>query len=115
MKGYLIIDMPQHCCECPVSCDGYTPSESKKMGKEKPSWCPLKQLPPKKHSSELVEDEWGEYIKESDFARGFNLCLDMIAGETERDAYDASVRKDEVEKNDDRKMAIETRCHESQI
>lgn len=43
------------------------------------------------------------------------LVFMKAIGETERDACDASVRKDEVEKNDDRKMAIETRCHESQI
>lgn len=53
---------------------------------EKPSWCPLKDLPQKKVGDDLYE-RYGSWTlsdeKEASYRVGFNDCLDAITGETE--------------------------------
>lgn len=88
MKATLVIDMPSKCEECPLHYrkrQGIYRCEMTHKNvdiKSKPSWCPLKPLPNKRYIKEIG---WNctEYLTESLFERGWNVCIDEITGEEE--------------------------------
>lgn len=85
-KAVLVMDMPESCGECPF-CRGLNECKVKKylvrdrlftiftvdaqiMEGEKPSWCPLRELPEKANHP--------AYCDNGRFDKGWNACLDMI-------------------------------------
>ena len=86
-KAVLVIDMPEHCEECPLRvlwAKYHCVVNGKFCGDEqgfyssltKPSWCPLKPLPEKRDLSYGTEGtEWYAY------SEGYNACIDEIVGE----------------------------------
>lgn len=83
-KAILVIDMPESCYECclrhhmtdnlPEDWCGINGKEVVLEAKDRPAWCPLKQIPEKKLT----------YITSSDYLNGFgsgyNACIDDIIG-----------------------------------
>ena len=96
-KSILVFDMPTTCTDCP--CYDYihgvcanTHKDCELRIQEKPSWCPLKQMPPKKEidiETDLSSISGNDYISgyKDGYNRGvdvgWNRCLDEILGETE--------------------------------
>ena len=77
-------EMPNSCAECDVICTGYTEKEYSEKGIKRPSWCPLRPLPQKKHKnggSRVIDGV--EWYYDSEHDDGWNDCLDEILGETE--------------------------------
>lgn len=81
-KAILVIDMPNHCVDCPCSgpisssykeywCGAYRGVIDERLKFDKPSWCPLKEMP-KRIPKEDIED---------DTDVGWNACLDEILGD----------------------------------
>jgi len=64
MKAILVFsEIPNSCNECKVRCTGYTAKEYKECvekGKKRPSWCPIRLVPEKKHGRLIDADV---YIK----------------------------------------------------
>lgn len=83
-KAILVLDkMPNSCEECIVRCDGYSAKEYAQRTIVKPTWCPLKFLPPK-----LDENDWhrmfsGLFSERAAKGYGWNAYHDAITGETE--------------------------------
>lgn len=92
-ESVLVISSPSGCFDCPLFREGIVdtcfPLDRDIHDEEggfdeygdRPLWCPLAYLPKKKHVHELIEDDWGEYLKETDYARGWNDCLGCITEE----------------------------------
>ena len=95
MKSVLVIDTPNSCVLCPVSCyseywkeyhccgreyyrtiDNYD-WQRKQMCKDdiRPEWCPLLPLPEKLKGNNSIYYQWGDYED------GWNHCIDAILGE----------------------------------
>lgn len=101
MKAILILDeMPKSCEECHLrlALDIYRCINTKEnrlrwCGDEdgfytsdtKPSWCPLRPLPTECSDSTKIYNAHGEIdcYQLTEYARGWNDCLDEIEGETE--------------------------------
>ena len=89
-KAVLVMDMPECCADCPCGfferdnpilnliC-GVTQEDAYNV--EKPSWCPLRELPEKK---ERRIGEHGERM----FRAGFNACLNEIMRQGISDSVD---------------------------
>ena len=87
MKAILIIDMPSNCLDCPCEYDYMRCKATNyrldyvNANAERPSWCPLKELPSNKEIKgdwENVVDVW---IDGANY--GYNKCLNDISGEKE--------------------------------
>lgn len=85
MKSILVIDTPTTCAGCPcydyihgVCAITYKDCELRKQ--EKPSWCPLRPLPSKRHIP--ITKTFGTPFNVGK-AKGWNDCLKEITGETE--------------------------------
>lgn len=81
-KAMLIMDMPSSCDECQLILEDRTSAIclgadvntiDVEWEKEKPSWCPLREVPQK-----IEEDH--EY---DEIALGYNACIDEILGGAE--------------------------------
>ena len=94
MKTILVTDeMPKYCSECvelfvplpknvPPRCIPLHRGAVEKTWKEeRPSWCPLKQLP--KAITEYEVKVSFDY--DADYAQGLNACIDEILGESENE------------------------------
>lgn len=96
MKSILIFDTPTRCYDCPL----YTPideygfcddrnilgqEEAQEMIRfdEKPTWCPLRPLPQKLDANDWHRMFSGKYDIREAKGYGWNVCLDVITGETE--------------------------------
>ena len=78
MKAILVIDkMPNSCDKCEVRCTEYTGKDYAQKGIKRPTWCPLKPLP-EKNTWDITKNG---HVTE--YAEGWNACLDEILGETE--------------------------------
>lgn len=84
-KAVLVMDMPEQTCEkcqlCYETADGnfMCAATGKEIADgEKPEWCPLVQMPEKKESDPVMDND-------IDFgmAEGWNACIDAITGERE--------------------------------
>lgn len=80
----LIMDMPETCYECPFLDEAdnclamniyYTDVE---VMIEKPTWCPLKEVPKKKEVSKY--DGYCMNMACTERNRGYNACIDKILG-----------------------------------
>lgn len=79
-KAMLIIDMPKACYECPFAYITLAEKECfvDEMDidvdaiTEKPTWCPLKEIPQKKENNKY-------------YALGYNACIDEILGGAENE------------------------------
>lgn len=95
-KAILIMDMPQHCIDCP--CHFADDEGAVICGKEnkelitddiqtyKPDWCPIRELPKKKPERTLTslrKTVSTSRFKECDLNIGWNACLDAITGEVQ--------------------------------
>ena len=83
-KSMLVIDTPKCCEECPLEmdvsgkyganiCRGREKYSYNPDSKNKPDWCPLKDVPEKEDLSETDEN----YI----WSEGWNHCIDEILKE----------------------------------
>ncbi len=77
MKAILVIDMPETCEACPLT--EWAGSYCRLVGMfcaedERPSWCPLRELP-EKYSQDHLSSFGGDYYT------GYNHCLEDILGE----------------------------------
>lgn len=87
-KAVLVIDMPNNCVECDVTCldrhqrdVGLIKHPCQEENYERPEWCPLRPLPEKKEPTRKpVSDEFS--WKYTDYEKGFNDCIDVITGES---------------------------------
>ena len=79
-KAMLIMDMPETCYECPFLDEAdnclamdvyYTDVE---VVIEKPTWCPLQEVPQKEKGTFVTNAE------EMGYVRGYNACVDDILG-----------------------------------
>ena len=90
MKAVLVIDMPDHCKNCPLhdissmegdwlclAAGGKWIETQRTVPEQKPKWCPLRLLPRKLTEADI---SWGE---QRGYRGGWNNCLDEIVGETE--------------------------------
>ena len=79
MKAILVLkEMPKECDECPFY-DGawgvYCMATNEPVkAEEKPSWCPLKEMPQKKEPIE----EWWMKDKDISYRVGWNACLEEL-------------------------------------
>ena len=85
-KCILVMDMPTLCHKCPLCTFHnvwYCEAVNKKIPymTEKPSWCPLKEVPQKKRFDVLCSNEVGDKIKDLLFTKGYNDCIDEILGD----------------------------------
>ena len=82
-KAILVIDMPDSCNECCLHnyhfCDVIGDCIDKYMydinEKDKPSWCPLKEVPEKKEYYIGMDENSAGVVD------GWNWCLEEILGE----------------------------------
>lgn len=82
-KAILIIDMPDSCDSCPLFGNHYSDLCCKALNNRsidypypkdfKQKWCPLNEVPNKKTSSQLTQDELEER-----YEQGYNDCIDDI-------------------------------------
>lgn len=75
-KAVLVMDMPENCYQCPfgnddAECDVIGRPFNQK--KEKPDWCPLRQMPEKKPEYLSINSKKG-------YCDGWNACIDAIGG-----------------------------------
>lgn len=80
MKAILVIDMPSDC----IGCNQYRMGACQTTNRileyqeirllERPSWCPLRELP-EKYSQDHLSSFGGDYYT------GYNHCLEDILGE----------------------------------
>lgn len=100
MKAVLVIDMPEHCYECPLvkykHCSAnyfvkrnhgedvpYNFSDEYTHNQGRQAWCPLKPLPKRRLVLEHIKNGSILNAKSVYEADGYNACLDEIAGENE--------------------------------
>lgn len=93
MKGIIVVDMTSCCGSCRL----YFPARDRHTGaysgscrvcptlrvesiRNKPSWCPIRPMPERKEGGQLA---LSPLLKEglADYERGWNDCIDRIAGE----------------------------------
>ena len=83
-KCVLVMDMPSSCDECPLLsvgryCKGKEAPNvavDSQLNKNKPDWCPLRELPKKK------EDNANNSESFACFKLGYNACIDeLLKGE----------------------------------
>ena len=87
-KAFLVIDMPEKCIECPCfefGMDNYcavTGEINYSYNNSKPSDCPLKPVPEKKHQPQYCGNGVFGYrtAMEYEYARGWNECIDYFIG-----------------------------------
>ena len=80
MKAILVIDMPKSCAKCKLEDFGYCwggSSNVRLMATERSKECPLKPMP-EKNTWDITKNG---HVTE--YAEGYNACLDEILGETE--------------------------------
>lgn len=79
-KAMLIMDMPSSCSECDFcehEDEGWlycTRCDKTALAFEKPTWCPLREVPQKPDYPP---------INENSYVAGYNACIDEILGGTE--------------------------------
>lgn len=83
-KCVLAMDMPTLCHKCPLCTYHnvwYCEAVNKKIPymTEKPSWCPLREVPDKK---EYYDEEVDYCDWEDGYKRGYNACIDKILGDS---------------------------------
>lgn len=91
-KAILVIDIPKNCLDCVCSMEVFSKHicEAKQdrqlskvnMTENKPSWCPLKEMPEKSKDTVSVGGINGgiaSYLTE--YAEGWNDCIDEILEE----------------------------------
>lgn len=87
-KSILVIETPKCCEECPLEmdvdgklgvniCRGREKYSYNPDSKEKPDWCPLKEVPEKEDKSIFYNNYKTGYVN------GFNACIDEILRENE--------------------------------
>lgn len=87
MKAILVIDMPSNCLDCPCEYDylvckainhklDYVCADN-----ARPSWCPLKPLPPKLDANDWHRMFSGLFSEREAKGHGWNACLKEITGE----------------------------------
>ena len=89
-KSILLIDTPENCRDCPCGkeiynhyCVRYECSvisqniTKEEYKKEKPDWCPLKEIPKKKKPRKIHDNNLGHFHV-SAFDKGYNKCIDEI-------------------------------------
>lgn len=95
MKAVLVIDMPNSCSECPCyslnaqakrfECDAKLTLKGE-IGvvelDKKPTWCPLRPLPPKLDANDWHRMFSGIFSEREAKGYGWNVCLDVITGES---------------------------------
>lgn len=87
MKAILVIDMPNKCEECPLHYrkrqEIYRCEMTHKNIRlnSKPSWCPLKPLPPKLDANDWHRMFSGLFSEREAKGHGWNACLKEITGE----------------------------------
>lgn len=93
MKAVLVIDMPKDCWDCHLvsefhSCRGtvlqndFSFRNINNFDKgERPSWCPLKPLPPKLDANDWHRMFSGLFSEREAKGQGWNACLEEITGE----------------------------------
>lgn len=80
-KAVFVTNMPKSCPECLAFCGYYSDMICRLNGKsihypvikEKPSWCPLRELPGQKPYNRLLDR-----MEEHEYDIGWNACLDNI-------------------------------------
>lgn len=78
-KAVLVIDMPEHCYECPCFMNEGWRCQcrldiNEEVHDERPTWCPLRPLPEKWERKPYNSDS------RVDWQNGYNRCLDDIQG-----------------------------------
>lgn len=99
MKAILVIDMPEHCYECPLvnykHCNAnyfvrrnhggnipYNFSNEYIHEQGRQTWCQLRPLPNKIEKEIEVEIKGKKYlISDWEFINGWNACIDKIVGD----------------------------------
>ena len=80
-KSILVIDTPNNCEECNIiylqRC-GESTCDSSDWSR-RPSWCPLRPLPPRKNNNE--SEMVGCLQMDIGYTLGWNSCLDEIVGD----------------------------------
>ena len=85
-QSVILLDtlMPKSCIEC-MYFNGFecniTGDTIEGSGDNKPSTCPIRSLPKKKHDGLVFKSDGTAFTKEMEI--GWNACLDEITGETE--------------------------------
>lgn len=87
-KAVLVMDMPESCWECNLNymiplgsrlrCHAFALAKAIDSNtREKPDWCPLRELPEKKDTIIYENDDWGTVdLKKK--GEGWNACLEEI-------------------------------------
>ena len=83
-KSILVIDMPECCAKCPLKSQMYDnqyicQGNHRRMvipgNKNKPDWCPLRDLPEKEDCKNYLDNDAEVYCN------GWNSCIDKIWGD----------------------------------
>lgn len=88
MKAILILEMPETCLDCPFNrdymCLATLNNEFGVWGgyvvlpeKEKPYWCPLKEMP-SKIAVEDIDEHTDPLLVKMGYVNGWNECLEEI-------------------------------------
>lgn len=94
MKAVLVVDMPSACDECKFETEMLncgkpmcvaTPYRRERIEDDstRPSWCPLKPLPPKLDANDCHRMFSGTFSEREAKGYGWNACRYAIVGETE--------------------------------
>lgn len=86
-KAVLVMDMPESCCECNLNymiplgsrlrCHAFALGKAIDSNtREKPDWCPLRELPERETEMIDAEDLGRDYVRGT--MDGWNACLDEI-------------------------------------
>lgn len=85
-KAILVLDMPINCKNCPLHEMSYNFNKGicvpmqelyDKFAKQKPNWCPLRDVPEKYD----ITFENADRDYDGEYEYGWNACLDEILGE----------------------------------
>ena len=91
-KSVIVIDTPKTCFDCKgyVCIDNvnyciYT--RNIRYIPNKPTWCPLKQLPESKKEKTIIKPgvNWTARVALTDFEKGWNECLNEVVGSDKDD------------------------------
>lgn len=78
MKAVLVINIPEHCGQCPCYDTLFEMCRHKYkdivVAKTRPDWCPLRELPEEDNKEHLLEWSRG-------YQGGWNDCINAITGE----------------------------------
>ena len=87
------MDMPNYCNDCLMVVDSFGYCQAKQEDipnykfesdcNEKPTWCPLREVPQKKEVLKREQYEFGNIGLA--FTQGYNACIDEILGVAENE------------------------------